>query len=242
MKRIGIIPVLLVLSVLTAEAQDCKTCTYAKRGDRHEGVGERQVSGGSFELLGVEYLTGEKPAAPGEQAHLSFWLPAPETPVIEVWEPRTNYWMVPDRRPFDRGFQAYTWPRGEVIAPLGIDLAGLYPKISNRDKTLYYPAAVSSGPKPPPDGRYVFIFRSGAGIDVYCTLSRDENGKMVQVRRFRHSEDLGGTLRIPWDGKDDHGNPAPDGTYVLRLKGEMMAETHRPLTFNLTFLHHGHAG
>jgi hypothetical protein len=231
---------LLIVIAGAAHAQ-CGKCAYAKRGDRYEGVGARQVSGASFELLSVQYLPAGNPTATGRDVHLYFWLPAAETPSIEVWEPRTNYYMVPDRRPFEAGPQAFSWPRGEVLAPLGLESASLYPKISNRDKTLYFPAALSTGPRPQPDGRTLFVFRSGAGIDVYCTLSRDEKGTMVPVRKFRHTEDLGGTLRIVWDGKDDQGKPAPEGTYLLRLKGEMMAETQRPLTSSLSFLHHaGH--
>lgn len=228
----------LVAANLTAA--DCDKCKYAKRGDRWEGVGVRQVSGASFDLLAVEIQPSGKAAAAGDQVRLWFWLPGKEAPTIEVWEPRSNYWMVPDSRAFGGGLQSYAWPRGEVLAPLGLDLASLRPKIRSRDETVYYPALLSTSPKPEPGAGYAFVFRSGAGIDAFCTISRDEGGKLTQVRKFRYGEDLGGDLRIAWDGKDDQGQPVPDGTYVLRLKGEMLAETLRPLTFNLSFLHHGH--
>jgi hypothetical protein len=233
---------LLLVTLLHAArlaAADCATCTYAKRGDRWEGVGVRQVSGASFDLLGVEIPAAGKPAAGGDPIRLWFWLPAAETLTIEVWEPRTNYWMVPDARPYAGGLQSYDWPRGAVLAPLGLDLASLRPKVRNRDETLYFPALLAAGPRPQRGEGYAFVFRSGAGIDALATLSSDTGGKLTPVRRLRFSEDLGGILRLTWDGRDEQGRPVPDGVYVLRLKGDMLAETLRPLTFTLSFFHHG---
>lgn len=231
--------VFTLLAASLAAEEDCPTCKYDKRGDRREGVGVRQVSGATFDLLSVEIQPAGKVATGGDQVHLWFWLPGQETPTIEVWEPRTNYWMVPEPRAFAAGLQSYVWPRGEVLARLKIDLASLRPKIRNRDETLYYPTLVTTSSRPEPGGGYAFFFRSGAGIDVSCTISRDEGGKLTPVREFELSERFGGVLRIPWNGRDDQGKLAPEGVYVLRLTGDMLADPNHPLTFNLSFLHHG---
>ncbi|HZF08750.1 MAG TPA: hypothetical protein VFE33_08180 [Thermoanaerobaculia bacterium] len=228
----------LLLAAATAWPA-CDGCKYAHRGDRFEGIGVRQVSGGSFDLLGVEVRPPSLPAPAGDQVHLYFWLPGTETPAIEVWEPGSNYWMVPDKKSYGAGLQDYAWPRREVLGPSGVELVGLHAKVRNHDETVYFPALVSTAPKAPAGGVYSFVFKSGAGVDVKCQISRSAEGRIVPVRQFRFNEDSGGTLRIEWDGKDDQGQPVPAGIYVLRIKGEMLAETLRPLTLNLTFLHHG---
>lgn len=234
---------LLVLAAGAAEglahAADCKGCDLTRRGDRREGVKANPVSGGTIDLLAVEYRPAGAAPAAGPDMHVYFWLPQPEKPVIEVWDPASNYWMVPDERHLGRGLQAYSWPRREVLEPLGLGPGDLFPKVSNRDKSLYYPALVSPGPQPAPGGGYSFAFDSGAGLDVLCTISRQEEGKLVPVRKFRFSEEMGGTFRIPWDGKDDQGRPVPAGPYLLRLRGEMMAEIVRPVNEKVPFLHYG---
>jgi hypothetical protein len=215
----------------------CSTCTYNRRGNRSEGVLAQKISGGSFDLLAVEYRPAGGLPASGKDVHLYFWLPKPETPVIEVREPDTSYWMVPDRKPYAQGLQAFTWPRRDVLDPLGLATSVLSPKVSDPLKTLYYPAYLSAGQKPAPDGGYVFSFRSGAGIDVRGAIV--PNGRTVPVRKFTYREGYGGRLRINWNGRDDAGKPVPRGVYVLRLDGNMMAESIRPLNFRLSFVHYG---
>jgi hypothetical protein len=225
----------LLAAVGTAWAA-CSKCTYAKRGNRSEGVLVRKVSGGSFDLLSVEYRPAGSSSAAGKDVHLYFWLPKPETPMIEVWEPDTNYWMVPDRKPYVQGLQAFTWPRGDVLDPLGLTPSVLCPKVRNPSQTLYYPAFLSAGQKPAAGGRYVFSFRSGAGVDVRGTIT--PNGTTVPVRKFAYREG-GGRLHIEWNGRDDAGKPVTQGVYVLRLDGNMEAESIRPLSFKLSFVHYG---
>lgn len=212
---------------------------YADRGDRHEGVEEWQVSGGSFDLLAVQYRQGQPWKTGSDRLHVYFWLPAGLTPAIEVREPRRNYMMHPARKPYAQGLQSFSWPRGAVVAPLSIDPAGLQARVSNREETVYYPAFLSSGAPPAPGGSYAFVYNSGAGIDVECILSREDGGRLVPVRKWPFSRDLGGRLAIEWDGRDDQGKPAPPGRYVLRLKGDMLTETARPLNVALSFEHYG---
>jgi hypothetical protein len=210
----------LVVGLGAVQTADCPSCNISRRGDRREGVKTNPVSGGSLTLLAVEYRPAGATGSAGPDMHVYFWLPQPESAVIEVWDPVSNYWMAPDERPLGRSLQAYTWPRKEVLEPLGLGAADLFLKVRNRDKTLYYPALVSAGPKPAPGGGYTFAFDSGAGLDVLCTVSRDEGGTLVPVRKFPFSEEMGGTFRISWDGRDDQGRPAPAGSYVLKVKGK----------------------
>ncbi|HTQ81476.1 MAG TPA: hypothetical protein VMM92_15865 [Thermoanaerobaculia bacterium] len=236
----GLLSVLVLILSASASlaAPGCEGCRYAHRGDRHEGIGVRQVAGGSFDLVGVEVRSPVPPPAGGDRVHLYFWLPGSETPEIEVRELAANYWMVPDRRGYGAGLQEYSWPRGEVLAPAGLDLQSLHPKVCNRDGTVCFPSLVSASAQAPAGGIYSFVFRSGAGVDVKCVIARSTPEGSEPVRQFRFNEDAGGALRIEWDGRDDQGRPVPAGLYVLKIKGEMLAETLRPLALTLTFLHH----
>ena len=240
--RAAIAAVALLLAAASARAA-CEKCRYADRGDRFEGVENLQVSGSSFDLVAVEYRPGNGQGHPldshAEKLFLYFWLPASLTPTIEVREPVRNYMMHPAKKSYAAGLQSFSWPRGEVLAPLGIEPDRLHAKISNREETVYYPAFLSAGSPPAPGGSYVFLFRSGAGIDVDCTISRDEGSQLVPVRKWVCSSDLGGPVTITWDGLDDRRQPVPAGRYVLRLKGDMLAETPRPLRATVTFEHYG---
>ena len=224
----------LLLTAGAARA-GCESCKYRDRGDRREGVEDWQVSGGSFDLLGVHYRQGEPWKGGTERLFVYFWLPARLTPTIEVREPAKNYRMEPAKREYPPGLQSFSWPRGEAVAPLGLDPARLRIKVNNREETVYYPAFLSSGASPAPGGSYVFVFNSGAGIDVDCIVSRDEGGRLTPVRKWVYTSGVGGLLTIEWNGRDDQGRPAPPGRYVLRLKGDMLAEATRPLNTSLAF-------
>jgi hypothetical protein len=240
MKPSRLMPVLFLLLAGSARAQDCKTCLYTDRGDREEGrVTQWKVSGGSLELLGVHYKPPRSAMEASDRLHLYFWLPAGETPLIEVREPSHNYFMLPKSKDYPAGLQDFSWPRGEAVGPLGLDPARFFSRVSNREETVFYPVFLSGGARPEPGGRYVFVFRSGAGLDVSCTISRQEAGGLVPVRKFSYFEELGGILPIEWDGLDDKRQPVPPGRYVLKLRGDMLAETVRSISETYSFEHYG---
>jgi hypothetical protein len=230
---------LLLLAAAPARAA-CEKCRYADRGDRFEGVENLQVSGSSFDLVAVEYRQGDTLGPRPEKLHLYFWLPAALTPTIEVREPNSNYMMHPAKKPYAAGLQSFSWPRGEVLAPLGIEVGKLHAKVSNREESVYFPAFLSSGAPPTPGGTYLFHFLSGAGVDADCTISRNEGSQFVPIRKWVCSHEVGGPVTITWDGLDDRKQPVPAGRYSLRVKGDLLAEAPRPLRTFVTFEHYGH--
>lgn len=232
---------LLVLSLprcLSAQGQ-CKDCNLRERGNRFEGVANRQVAAGGCDLLGVQRKRPVEADTGSNLLFLHFWLPKPSTPTIEVWHPEVNYWMLPKETPYPKGTQRFSWPRAEVVEPLGLHPEGLHVKVSNRDKTLYYPALLSFREKPSPAAGYVHTFKCGAGIDVDITISTESEGTVKTIRAFRYSQEFGGIFPVEWDGLDSQGKQAPPGVYVLRLKGELLAEKIRPLNRSVTFQHGG---
>lgn len=228
---------ILLTIVLPARAQ-CAKCKLTDRGDRMEGIASRQVSGGCCALLGVQY----QPASGPDRApslYLHFWLPKPSAPLIKVWEPETNYLMVPKKKMYDQGLQSFSWPRTEVIEPLGLPVDSLYVSVSDAVQKIHFPALLSTSEQPAPAGPYLFVLQSGGGINVTCTIERQVEGRLVPVRTFQHQERFGGVFQIEWDGKDDNQKPAPEGIYVLRLKGTVKSERIKRLNYTLTFQHHG---
>lgn len=226
-----------LLAGTAASAQEvCATCKWSDRGDRFEGVEDReQVSGGSFELLSVHYLRPPEPGE-GDSLHLLFWLPEPrELDEIRVSQPARYYKMEPKLKQYGQGLQDFTWPRGEVIDPLGLSPDALYARIRSGD--VYFPALLSPHRPAAPPGGYAFVFESGAGIDADCTIARQDDGTSEEVRTFECFEEFGGTIAIEWDGLDAAGGAVADGLYVLRVEGDMLAETIRPLETHVVFRH-----
>ncbi len=237
-RRLLTIPIVLcLLAGPAALAQGkCETCGFADRGDRFEGVDDReQVSGGSFELQSVHYLRPAEAAAGGQEMHLYFWLSeAGALEEMRVAQPARYYRMEPKRKQYDPGLQTFAWPRGEVIDPLGLSIDALFARVRAGD--VYIPALVSTGAPAAAKGGYAFVFESGAGIDADCTVAGKDG---APVKTFECFEDYGGMITIEWDGRDAAGNPAADGLYDLRIEGALLAETIRPLETSVAFRHRG---
>lgn len=106
-----ILSALCILACSAALAQEpSDPCKWTDRGDRWEGVLDRQpVSGGSFELVSVHYQRPPEAAAESDQLHLLFWLPEQEElDEIEVWQPARLYRMEPARKQYGEGRQSFT--------------------------------------------------------------------------------------------------------------------------------------
>jgi flagellar hook capping protein FlgD len=247
---IRILPVLLLLAAASAAVgapaqQGCEGCRWGDRGDRSEGVREEpaMISGGSFELLSVSYLHSPAARGGGAQMRLYFWLPeARKLDEVVVWKPlpskthdKVSYRMEPERKQYGKGLQEFAWPRGEVIARLGIAPEALHTRVKAGE--VFLPALLTAGEPPAPAGGYAFVFASGAGIDAECIVTRE--GAAQPIRRFECYEEKGGEITFEWDGRDGQGRPAPDGVYVLKVAGDMQAEVLRPVETSLRFQHRG---
>ena len=233
---------LMLLAASISLAQEvCDGCEWSERGDRSEGVWREatMISGGSFELMSVSYLRGA--AGGGAQVGLYFWQPdAGALDELLVWKPlpsETNdkvaYKMEPVGKQFGAGAQKFSWS-GEVIKKLGLGLDSLHTRI--RSGGSYIPGLLTTG-TPSPSGGYAFVFESGAGIDAWCTVSPASGGEPIS--EFECYEEYGGEIRIEWNGRDDSGQPAADGLYVLAVEGDMLAEVLRPLETSVKFWHRG---
>jgi len=142
-------PLLLMASVARAQSP-CETCRWAERGDRWEGVVEKeQISGASFELVSVQTRYRGDAVSGSRDLHLTFYVPEPvELDELRVWQPERLYSMEPLRKGYGAGRQGFAWPRDEVVQRLGLATSSLY--VLARAGTVFYPARVSDGEAPAP--------------------------------------------------------------------------------------------
>ena len=190
--RAALLSILLISAAHALPAQEvCKGCKWAERGDRSEGVKTESlmISGGSFELMSVAYL-GHRGSEGGDSPlRLSFWMPAAgELDEIRVWallpseadREKVSYVMEPSRKEYSAGLADFAWPRGDVIAPLGLALDSL--NVLIRSGEVYYPGLLTAREGTAPAG-YVFVFESGAGIDADCSIVKS-GGSAAAVKSF----------------------------------------------------------
>ncbi len=242
--RTTLLSILLIAMAHALPAQQtCAGCEWSARGDRSEGVKTKSlmISGGSFELLSVAYL-GDRGAGGGASLRLSFWMPEAGTlDEYRVWAPmpsatereKVSYVMEPAKKDHPAGRAEFSWPQGDVVAPLELPLDSL--NVLIRSGKVYLPGLLTSSAGAAPAGGYGFVFESSAGIDADCDVVRAGDG--AAVRRMECYEELGGAIEVTWDGRDDDGGPVADGEYVLKIEGDMLAETIRPLEASVPFRH-----
>lgn len=225
----------LVVAAIPAIAADTR---WQDRGDRFEGIRAENVAGGDFKLLGVHVEPGPR-SREAPRIYLSVPLREPAELRIQVWEPESGYSMIPKKKKFRPG-DRFIWVRDAVLGPKGIDADQLYALATNPLETLYYPArlttteSVSGEP-----GTYVFSFHSGGGVGLDVTIAREENGRFLEVRKWRRDERYGGLLGFDWDGRDAAGARAPAGIYHLKLEGAIYLTRDRPIDVDVPFIHHG---
>ncbi len=241
--RITLLSILLLATAHALPAQQtCAGCEWSARGDRSEGVKTKSlmISGGSFELMSVAYL-GDRGAGGDASLRLSFWMPeAGALDELRVWAPmpsasereKVSYVMEPAKKDYPAGRADFAWPGKEVVEPLGLPLDSL--NVLIKSGKVYLPGLLTSRAGAAPAG-YGFVFESSAGIDADCDIVRAADGDTV--RSMECYEELGGTIAVTWDGRDDDGKPVADGEYALRVDGDMLAETIRPLEASVPFRH-----
>ncbi|HKI00537.1 MAG TPA: hypothetical protein VKK31_01020 [Thermoanaerobaculia bacterium] len=239
-KTRAILLLLVVLVSARAVWGLCQTCGWRDRGDRFEGIATEQIAGGGgcCEIVGIHYKRAGKIDASASRLNLFFWLPAEATPDIRVWQPSTNYMMVPKLKKYPGGLRSFSWPRQDVIGQLGVNLDTLFTRVHDDSRKVYFPVLLSTSSNPEPAGSYLFILESGVGINARCTVEREAGGKLTPIRNFPWQEEFGGILQIPWDGLDDKGKPAAPGTYVFQLSGQQEGERIETLNFKVRFQHY----
>ncbi len=237
--RIPAFCAVLIAGTANLNAQDL---AWQDRGDRHEGVIAREnISGGYFKLLGVRVEEGEQLQKTAVNLQISFWLPSPQVLNIRVYEPHSNYWMVPHAKKFSAQMQSFAWPLAPVIRALNLELQQLQVLVADENETLYFPARLfTSAPPASADWRYLFSFDSKGSVELAGTITRESGKQLVPVKKFTLTEEYPGRVRIVWDGKDSAGQETPSGVCRLQLQGSIyLSDSEETLTVDVRFMHRG---
>ncbi len=172
-KQILLITAGILFFTSIAQPAPARDVFWADRGNRFEGIiTDRNVSGGLFELLGIQVEGEDKLDRTASNLTVSFSLPAPTTISLKVWEPHTNYWMVPKQKDFPAGYQSFSWPVSMVLEPLGMDFTKLKVLVTDTAETMYYPAHLFTDIRKIGAKRYRFTFESKGGFELKGTISR----------------------------------------------------------------------
>jgi hypothetical protein len=232
--------VLLLLAALPSLAQFDPALQYQNRGNRHEGLKTRTVSGYDIELLSA-FVDWHEPSPTWPQTlHLKFYLPEAEPVFVTVRQPRpktTYYWLdkVMPPAPWRAGaFNEFAWPTDTVLRnlPLAVlDDLGVVVRLRqenpSREETIA-PAALFHTQPPAAANGYRFTFKTNGAAHVTAVIYR--NNQPV-YQRPQNQEKAGSPFTISWDAQG-----RPEGEYRLKLSG-YFDNDNTPLAKEILFYH-----
>ena len=196
---------------------------YQDRGDRHEGLRPKPVSGYDIALLSarVDY----RKAAEGwpEELRLRFYLPRPEEVFVTVRQLRpksTYYWLdqVTPREAWRPGaFNDYTWPTATVLKRLPrvtVDDLGAVVRLEREQpgrREQVAPAVLYDADAPAEVPGYRFSLKTNGTAQVTCKIYRDQTEVFARPQR---RERAGSPFTVRWASTGQ-----PDGWYRLVVSG-----------------------
>lgn len=232
----------LLLTSLPLFAQYEAALQYQNRGNRHEGLKSKPVSGYDIELLSALVDWREPSPAWPETVHLRFYLPTAEPVFVTVRQPRpktTYYWLdkVEPPSPWRAGaFNEFTWPSATVLRSLPsvtFDDLGAVVRLRQAEPSreeLIAPAALFHAQPPAAVNAYRFTFKTNGAAHVAGAIYRDGQ-KVALYQRPQEREQPGSPFTLRWDAQGQ-----PEGEYLLVLSG-FFDNDNTPLLKRVTFYH-----
>lgn len=233
-----------ILPPYLAEGDD--PLAYRDRGDRHEGVRLKPITGEDLELLAViaeGELGGSDLGTAEDQVSVRFFLPRHDTVFLTVREPeppRYFYWLdqVEPREPWRPSTtNTYSWSRSEVLDPLGLEPGTLVPlvRLGEREagaREQVAPAWLGRDSGSLRVASYRFLFKTNAAARLEGHIV-DPEGHQLSItsscgERFRPAA----TCTLRWIPDADQAA----GHYRLSLRGHFLADN-TPLVRQVEFFH-----
>ena len=203
---------------------------YQNRGDRHEGVRSRPVSGFELELISALIDQPQPAAKLPAQLKVRFFLEQASAVYLTVREldVKHYYWLDQARpaKPWARGFHnEFSWPTDVVLGRLGLPPAELgvvarleCPKPSTSEHVA--PVVLYHGRPPAAVHEYVFVFRSSADARLTYAVHRD--GQATALASGGPLRPRGGRpFEVRWDA-----SKVSAGAYRLVLVGYRLDDNH----------------
>lgn len=234
----GTAAAVLLLAALPLLAQYDPALQYQDRGNRHEGLRPKPVSGYDVELLSALVDYREPSAGWPKALRLKFYLPAEDPVFITVRQPRpktTYYWLdkvvPPPWRP--RAFNEYSWPTEPVLRALTsmtADDLGVVVRLRQQDpgrEETVAPVALFHERPPAAASGYRFTFKTNGRAYVTGKIYR---GDQEVYQRPQNQENANSPFTLSWDSRGQR-----DGEYRLELSGYFDDNT--PLAKEVRFEH-----
>ncbi len=217
---------------------------YQSRGQWHEGVRAKPVSGLDIELISVlvdyqDNLEGQKFP---NKVKLKFYLERDQKVSITVRELdyQAYYWLDQVEKPeiWKQGFgNEFVWPAKPILKALSPPIAlydlgalvRLEKPVSSTDEQIA-PGILYHTNLPDRIEGYVFTLKTGEDSRLNIKVIQKATGKEIKSQRFRKKR-AGRPFTIYWNAKD-----APAGTYKLEIKGFSLV-TNEPIHKIITFYH-----
>lgn len=221
--RPALAAILLILIALPLLAQYDPKLQYQNRGNRHEGLKPKPVSGYAVELLSALVDHREPTPAWPQVLRLRFYLPAAEPAYILVRQPRprtTYYWLdkvVPASPWHTRAFNEFSWETATVLRNLPkmtVEDLGAVVRLGREEgaqKESIAPAALFHTQPPTTASSYRFILKTLRAAQVICKIY---HGNKEVFLRPQNSEKAGSPFTVRWATQGQ-----PDGEYRLVLSG-----------------------
>ncbi len=217
---------------------------YQQRGDRHEGVKPKPVSGYDIELISVlaDYQDSVETEGFPKRVTLRFYLEGQDKVNLTIRELdyRAYYWLdkVQPAKPWEQGFQnKFTWPADPVLRQLHpkltlYDIGVLVRLNSETSSTVEHVAPAVLYHTNPPDSidGYRFTMKTGDDARLRATIIEQDTGQKMDVQKFRRKR-AGRPFTIQWDAKT-----APQGAYLLKVTGFSLS-TNDSINKEVNFYH-----
>lgn len=229
----------MLLCALPLLAQYDPALQYQNRGNRHEGLRPKPVSGYDIELLSALVDWREPSLTWPPALRLKFYLPTAEAVFVTVRQPRpktTYYWLdkvVPPAPWRPQTFNEFAWPTEPVLRKLTLvttDDLGAVVRLRQSDparREAVAPAALYHTQAPQTVDGYRFTFKTNGTAFVTGRIYR---GDREVFRRPQNRERAGSPFTLNWDAQGQ-----PDGEYRLEISGYFDDNT--PLAKEVRFHH-----
>ncbi len=214
---------------------------YQNRGNRHEGVKPKPVSGYDIELISalVDYKDETKKIP--DHFKIKFYLDQDRKVSLTARELdyKYFYWMnkIHPRVPWRKGFDnEFTWPTQDVIRQigrlemydLGIVARLVRPEPARIERVA--PVILYHSQFPATIKGYLFTFRANGDARLTCSFYEQGEAKPVFTRIFRRKRG-GRSFTVRWVS-----STAQEGWYKLVVNGYFL-DTNDPIDQTVIFYH-----
>lgn len=223
---------LLFLLAWVSSVQAETSLQYQNRGNRHEGIKLKPVSGYDIELISVRTDYTEQANRVPDTFKLRFYLNQDSDVYLTVreLEYREYYWMdkVKPQKPWKKGFQnEFEWPTQEVIRQLDrlkmYDL-GVVARLEREEPSKaeqVAPVIFYFSQLPDTIKGYLFTLKTNGDAHLTCSVYKEGEKDPVFTQIFRRQRG-GRPFTVRWES-----SKASEGFYRLVVNGYFLTTNDR---------------